>query len=73
MGMYSDTMCHGQRDHQASPMERRHSAPLRGAECLRRSAQSKGAAESGGRLWVDDLIDLCYNCFIYKYIYIYIY
>jgi hypothetical protein len=62
MGMYSDTMCHGQRDHQASPMERRHSAPG--------SAQSKGAAESGGRLWVDDLIDLCYNCFIYKYIYI---
>ena len=70
MGMYSDTMCHGQRDHQASPMERR-SAPLRGAECLR-GAQSKGAAESGGRLWVDDLIDLCYNCFNLFYIYIYI-
>lgn len=28
----------------ASPMERRHSAPLCGAECLRRSAQSKGYA-----------------------------
>ena len=42
MGMYSDTMCHGQRDHQASPMERRHCAAPRKAKALLKAVEGYG-------------------------------
>ena len=48
MGMYSDTMCHGQRDHQASPMERRHEAAPSACAAPRKAKALLKAVEGYG-------------------------